>query len=181
MALFGRSWAKIRATPPPSPPPLQTGSKTSILTSCNRFGPPECSSLRGEANKHYWPQKGAFLAIRARKRPAEQPNRHLPETQRYPELPQDLGNIWFHWIRFVWGQKSALYGRSVEKKNVFWAKNAVFCEESRGIFSTKCANQIHYIVIKQNSQIRQYMVSFWVTTFNTVEDINGYFLHCSRN
>ena len=68
-----------------------------------------------------------------------------------------------------------------KKTTDFWAKNAFFCEESRGIFSTKCANQIHYIVIKQNSQIRQYMVSFWVTTFNTVEDINGYFLHCSRN
>ena len=39
----------------------------------------------------------------------------------------------------------------------------------------------HYIVIIQISQIRQYMVSFWVTIFNTAEDINGYFLHCSRN
>ena len=41
LALFGRSWAKIWGIPPP----LQTGSKTSTWTSCNRFGPPECSRV----------------------------------------------------------------------------------------------------------------------------------------
>ena len=93
LALFGRSWAKIWGTPPP----LQTGSKTSTWTSCNRFGPPENSRVlqpvRRSQQALLAPKRGQFLAIRARKRPAEQPNRHLPETQRYPELPQDLGNI----------------------------------------------------------------------------------------
>ena len=92
LALFGRSWAKIWGTPPP----LQTGSKTSTWTSCNRFGPPECSSLCGEANKHYWPQKGPFWAIGAKKRPTEQPNGHIPENQRYPELLQYMGKLWSH-------------------------------------------------------------------------------------
>ena len=79
-------------------------------------------------------------------------------------------------------KKVRYMGVALKKKQlIFGPKMQFFCEESRGIFSTKCANQIHYIVIKQNSQIRQYMVSFWVTTLNTVEDINGYFLHCSRN
>ena len=113
---------------------------------------PECSSLRGEANKHYWPQKGAFLAIRARKRPAEQPNRHLPETQRYPELPQNLGNIWFHWIRFVWGQKSALYGRSVEKKTkkklIFGPKMQFFVKNPGGFFQPNVP--IRYIILLSN-------------------------------
>ena len=38
-------------------------------------------------------QKGPFWAISARKRPAEQPNGHLPENRRYPELPQDMGKL----------------------------------------------------------------------------------------
>ena len=61
--------------------------KTSTKTSSNLFhavptcfGSPECSSKSAEAYKHYWPQKGPFWAIGARKRPAEQPNGHLPEN-----------------------------------------------------------------------------------------------------
>ena len=38
-------------------------------------------------------QKGPFWAISARKRAAEQPNGHLPENRRYPELPQDMGKL----------------------------------------------------------------------------------------
>ena len=59
--------------------------------------------LYGRSVEKNWflPQKGPFLAIGARKWPAQQPNGHLPENQRYPELPQDMGNIWSHWIRFV--------------------------------------------------------------------------------
>ena len=43
--------------------------------------------------EHYWPQKGPFWAIGVRKRPTEQPNRHLLENQRYPDLPQDMGKL----------------------------------------------------------------------------------------
>ena len=37
------------------------------------------------------------------------------ENRRHPELPGDMGKIWSHWARSVWGQKKGLYGRSVEK------------------------------------------------------------------
>ena len=37
----------------------------------------------------FWAQKGPLWAIGAEKRPAERPNSHLLENQRYPELPQD--------------------------------------------------------------------------------------------
>ena len=42
---------------------------------------------------HFWAQKGPLWAIGAEKRPAERPNGHLPENQRYPELPQDMGDM----------------------------------------------------------------------------------------
>jgi len=38
-------------------------------------------------------QKGLFWAIGAKKRPAKRPNGHIPETQSYPELPQDVGKL----------------------------------------------------------------------------------------
>ena len=76
--------------------------------------------------EHFQPQKGPFLAIGARKRPTEQPNGYLPENWRYPELPQDLGKLWSHWVGSVWGEISVLFGRSIEKKLDFWAKNVLF-------------------------------------------------------
>jgi len=42
---------------------------------------------------HFWAQKGPLWAIGAKKRPAERPNGHLPENQRYPELPQDMEDM----------------------------------------------------------------------------------------
>ena len=41
----------------------------------------------------FWLKKELFWAIGARKRLTEQPNGHLPENQRYPGLPQDMGKI----------------------------------------------------------------------------------------
>ena len=55
--------------------------------------------------KHFLAQKGPLWAIGAEKRPAERPNGHLPENQSYPELPQDMGDLWSHWVGFVWPQK----------------------------------------------------------------------------
>ena len=49
----------------------------------------------------FWAQKGPLWAIGAKKRPAERPNGHLPENQRYPELPQDMGDLWSHWVGSV--------------------------------------------------------------------------------
>ena len=100
--------------------------------------------LYGRSVEKNWflPQKGPFWAIGARKRPAEQPNGHLPENQRYPELAQDMGKIWFHWVRSVWGQKSEFYERSV-KKNWFsghrWAKPAVFWRVPGVFFNQMCS------------------------------------------
>ena len=42
---------------------------------------------------HFLAQKGPLWAVGAKKRPAERPNDHLPENQRYPELPQDMGDM----------------------------------------------------------------------------------------
>ena len=55
--------------------------------------------------QHFWAQKGSFWAIGPKKRPAERPNGHLPENQRYPELPHDMGDLWSHWVGSVWPQK----------------------------------------------------------------------------
>ena len=38
-------------------------------------------------------KKRPFWAIGAMKQPAERPNDHLPENQRYSELPQDMGDL----------------------------------------------------------------------------------------
>ena len=35
-----------------------------------------------------------------------------------------------HWVGFIRGQKNELCGRSVEKKQIFWAKNAAFWSEN---------------------------------------------------
>ena len=43
--------------------------------------------------QHFWAEKGPLWAIGVEKRPAERPNGHLPENQRYPELPQDMGDM----------------------------------------------------------------------------------------
>ena len=61
------------------------------------------------------------------------PNWHLLENRRYPELPQDMGKLWSHWVRSVWGEISGIYGRSIEKKIIvgpkcsFLAQNWFFC------------------------------------------------------
>ena len=66
-----------------------------------------------------------FWAIGARKGPSEQPNGHLPENRRYPELPQDMGKIWSHWVGSVSGEIIGLFGHNVEK-NWFLGKKTVF-------------------------------------------------------
>ena len=46
------------------------------------------------AKKHpFWAQKGPFWAMRAIKLPAGRPNDHISENRRYPELPQDMGDL----------------------------------------------------------------------------------------
>ena len=53
----------------------------------------------------FWAQKGPLLAIGATTRPVKRPSDHLLENQRYPELPQDMGMLWSHWVGSVWDQK----------------------------------------------------------------------------
>ena len=43
-----------------------------------------------DQKQRFGPTKGPLWAIGAEKRPAERPPGHLPENQRYPELPQDM-------------------------------------------------------------------------------------------
>ena len=43
--------------------------------------------------QHFWAPRRPLWAIGAEKRPAERPNGQLPENQRYPELPQDMGDL----------------------------------------------------------------------------------------
>ena len=50
----------------------------------------------GPKKQHFWAPKGPLWAIGATKRPAEQPNGHLPENQRYPEFPQDMEELSSH-------------------------------------------------------------------------------------
>ena len=71
----------------------------------------------------------------------------------YPELPQDMGEIWPHWVRFVWPQKmgsarlAVLWPRlakvTIDKvKNVFWLKVIFF----------KTSIQINFIFVVSNGQ-----------------------------
>ena len=55
--------------------------------------------------QHFWTPKGPLWAIGATKRPARRPNGHLPENRRYPELPQDMGDLWSHWVGTVRAEK----------------------------------------------------------------------------
>ena len=66
---------------------------------------------------------GDFGHWGAIKQPAERPNDYLPENWMYPELPQDMGEIWHHWVRSVWPKKSELYRRSVKKCRFSGQKN----------------------------------------------------------
>ena len=50
----------------------------------------------GPQKQHFWAPKGPLWAIGAMKRPAEWPNDHLPENQRYPEFPQDMEELSSH-------------------------------------------------------------------------------------
>ena len=71
----------------------------------------------------------------------------------YPELPQDMGEIWHHWVRSVWPQKmgsarlAVLWPRlakvTIDKvKNVFWLKVIFF----------KTSIQINFIFVVSNGQ-----------------------------
>ena len=71
----------------------------------------------------------------------------------YPELPQDMGEIWPHWVRSVWPQKmgsarlAVLWPRlakvTIDKvKNVFWLKVIFF----------KTSIQINFIFVVSNGQ-----------------------------
>jgi len=51
--------------------------------------------------QHFWTPKGPLWAIGATKRPARRPNGHLPENRRYPELPQDMGDLSSHWVESI--------------------------------------------------------------------------------
>ena len=55
--------------------------------------------------QHFWTPKGPLWAIGATKRPARRPNGHLQENRRYPELPQDMGDLWSHWVGTVQAEK----------------------------------------------------------------------------
>ena len=75
--------------------------------------------------KHFWPCQWWLWPIGSIKRPAERPNDYLLENRMYPELPQDMGEIWPHWVRSIWPQKWGLYGFNVKNAD-FWAKNGLF-------------------------------------------------------
>ena len=92
--------------------------------------------------QHFWAQKGTLWAIGAEKWPAERPNGHLPENRRYPELPQDMGDLWSHWVRSVWPKKWGLYGCSV-KKCRFLGQKCSFSAQSQ-FFSDIVHNYCHH-------------------------------------
>ena len=82
---------------------------------------------------HFWAQKGPLLAIGATTRPVQRPNDHLLENQRYPELPQDMGDLWSNWVRSVWAEKWGFHWCSVKKCNPLLTSldNSYFCLEIR--------------------------------------------------
>ena len=83
----------------PQEPALQHGQHKKVVIFVSRHDGNKkiwrASPKNGFLSKkqHFWPQKGLFWAIRARKQPAKQPNGHLPENQMYPKLPQDMGKL----------------------------------------------------------------------------------------
>ena len=50
-------------------------------------------------------QKRPKSGPEAGKQPPERQNGHLPGNRSYPELPQDMGDIWSHWVGSVWPEK----------------------------------------------------------------------------
>ena len=63
----------------------------------------QISSMKTDTFISSW--KLLWPLIWATKRPIERPNGHLPENWRYPELPQDMGDLWSHWVVAVWAEK----------------------------------------------------------------------------
>ena len=84
---------------------------------------------------HFLAQKGPLWAVGAKKRPAERPNDHLPENQRYPELPQDMGDMWSVRSGASDPKKWGFHRCSVKKCRIsgqkcsFLAQNPFFCQK----------------------------------------------------
>ena len=53
----------------------------------------------------------------------------VPENRMYPELPQDMGKLWSHWVGSVRGEIRGLYGRCLEKM-IYWPKMQLFGAKS---------------------------------------------------
>ena len=106
----GQFWAKNGPWTPPGACPATWSTRK-----CCLFGVPSWwyQKKMNDVHKnwflakkhHFLTQKGLFWAIGAKKWPAEQPNGHIPEYRRYPELPQDMGDLWSHWFGSIWPQK----------------------------------------------------------------------------
>ena len=96
--IFGPFLAHKRALMPPRRPPCKAVNAKPLSFWClvmmvtKKLEDVDKKLISGQKT-HFWAQKGPLWAIGAKKRPAERPNGHLPENQRYPELPQDMGDM----------------------------------------------------------------------------------------
>ena len=64
----------------------------------------------GQETAFLTPEKAIFGRQPGIKSTAARPNGHLPENQSYPELPQDMGKLWSHWVRYIWAQPNPTHG-----------------------------------------------------------------------
>ena len=64
-----------------------------------------------------------FCQCGSEKHPIKRPNDHWPWNGRYPELPQDMGDLWSNWVRSDRAKKWG-YHRCSIKNTEFLAENA---------------------------------------------------------
>ena len=104
--------------------------------------------------QHFWTSKRPLWAIGATKRPARRPNGHLPENWRYPELPQDMGDLWSHCTMAL--------SIEIEDFQVLKSKCLVFAQfwsKSNKSFSDWCTTV--NILVEKYFLYDKYLAFFW--------------------
>ena len=102
-----------------------------------------------------WPQtihfrpKNSVWAIGAKIQPAKRPNDHLPENRKYPELRQDMGDLWSNRVRSVWAKKWGFQRCNVKKSRIWGRK----CRLAQYPFFRKWSKFSHFRINYSTSKV----------------------------